>query len=145
MPAYATRQHENSTRLHMLEERLPQKRFVRDVAGSAPFAKAHDRGINEASVMDALLDRLVDRLAAAVAARIGREAAGTKGDWLDSREAAEYLGLHRDTLRRLAAARAIPAEQDGRGCKLYFRRAALDDWRQAGGPKRRLAVVADAA
>ena len=50
-------------------------------------------------------------------------------DWLDSRQAAEYLGVHRDTLRRLAAARAIPAVQDGRGCKLFFQRAALDDWR----------------
>ena len=43
--------------------------------------------------------------------------------------------MHRDTLRKLAAERAIPSEQDGPGCKLYFRRSDLDAWRTAAdGP-----------
>jgi excisionase family DNA binding protein len=83
-------------------------------------------------------------VAAAVIARLGVEQ-DRDFEWLDSRQAADYLGVHRDTLRRLAAARAIPAEQDGRGCKLFFRRAALDDWRRSGGHTRHLAAVADAA
>jgi len=49
--------------------------------------------------------------------------------WLDTRSAAEYLGVHRDTVRRLAALRAIPTEQAGTGCKRYFRCSDLDRWR----------------
>ena len=41
-------------------------------------------------------------------------------EWLDSRHVADYLGVHRDTLRKLAAERSIPCDQDGPGCKLYF-------------------------
>jgi excisionase family DNA binding protein len=99
----------------------------------------------ELSTIDALLDFLVERVAQAVVERLCGGVADQNDDWLDSREAADYLGLHRDTLRRLAAARAMPAEQDGPGCKLFFRRAALDDWRRSGGRTRHLAAVADAA
>lgn len=68
------------------------------------------------------------------------------GEWLDSRTAAEYLGVHRDTLRKLAAERAIPVHQDGRGCKLFFRRADLDEWRERGGRGVHVAsLIADAA
>jgi hypothetical protein len=38
----------------------------------------------------------------------------------------------------LAAERAIPSEQEGPGCKLYFRRSDLDAWRQSGGRPRHL-------
>jgi excisionase family DNA binding protein len=61
--------------------------------------------------------------AAAIVARLGTEAGEPVPEWLDSRRAAEYLGVHRDTLRKLAAEHAIPAEQDGPGCKLFFRRS----------------------
>jgi excisionase family DNA binding protein len=61
---------------------------------------------------------------------------------MDASKAAAYLGMHRDTLRKLAAQRAVPVHQDGPGCKLYFRRDELDDWRRAGrGPQRRLRVA----
>jgi excisionase family DNA binding protein len=49
--------------------------------------------------------------------------------WLDTRAAAEYVGVHRDTLRKAAAERRIEFRQDGQGHKLYFRRSALDRWR----------------
>jgi excisionase family DNA binding protein len=52
--------------------------------------------------------------------------------WMDSRAAAEYLGVHRDTLRKLAATGAVPSEQDGSGSKRYFRQTALDRWREGG-------------
>lgn len=40
--------------------------------------------------------------------------AGVEPDvWFDTRAAAEYLGVHHDTLRKLAAARVVPSEQDG--------------------------------
>jgi excisionase family DNA binding protein len=54
--------------------------------------------------------------------------------WFDARSAAEYLGMHRDTLRKLAAQRAIPTHQDGPRCKLYFRRDELDEWRLTATP-----------
>jgi excisionase family DNA binding protein len=93
-------------------------------------------------LLDVLIGQLADRVAAAVAERLGTTHAGQTPEWLDSREAAAYLGLHRDTLRKLAAERAIPAEQDGPGCKLFFRRSALDLWRAAGGRTAQLAAVA---
>lgn len=81
----------------------------------------------------ALLDALIDEFADRVAERLGSMArplrvpdSGDPDEWLDSRHAAEHLGIHRDTLRKLAAERAIPSEQDGPNCKLFFRRSDLD-------------------
>lgn len=51
---------------------------------------------------------------------------------LDARGAAEYLGVHRDTLRKLAAQRAIPTHQDGPGCNLYS--AGMSSTSGAGQP-----------
>ncbi|MGN6869286.1 MAG: helix-turn-helix domain-containing protein [Solirubrobacteraceae bacterium] len=62
-------------------------------------------------------------------------------EWLDARGAAEYLGVHRDTLRKLAAQRAIPTHQDGPGCKLFFRRDELDEWRRSARPMRAAGVL----
>jgi excisionase family DNA binding protein len=59
---------------------------------------------------------------------------------MDAHVAAAYLGIHRDTLRKLAAQRAIPVHQDGPRCKLYFRRGELDEWRQSGPARRRTAA-----
>jgi excisionase family DNA binding protein len=83
-----------------------------------------------------LIGALVAQLAEQVAARIAEQLSGSAeaaDEWFDSRHAAEYLGVHRDTLRKLAAERAISSEQDGPGCKLYFRRLDLDAWRHSGG------------
>jgi excisionase family DNA binding protein len=100
------------------------------------------------SLLDALIDqiavRVVERLAGATNPLLAGEP--TNDDWLDSRHAAHYLGVHRDTLRKLAAERAIPSEQDGPGCKLYFRRSDLDAWRRSGGRPRYLSsTLASAA
>lgn len=91
-------------------------------------------------VLEQLIGHLADRLASTVAERLIAEIDGRGAEeWLDSRSAAEYLNVHRDTLRKLAAERAIPSEQDGPGCKLYFRRSDLDTWRRSGGRPRHLA------
>jgi excisionase family DNA binding protein len=99
-------------------------------------------------LLDALIDqiamRVVERLAGNTNVLLAGEPMGD--DWLDSRHAAEYLGVHRDTLRKLAAERAISSEQDGPGCKLYFRRSDLDAWRRSGGRPRHLSsALASAA
>ena len=95
-----------------------------------PFADAPGP---ELMVLEALVDKLVARVAAAVVEHLGRASSDDSGEWLYSRSAAEYLGIHRDTLRKLAAERAIPVHQDARGCKLFFRRSDLDEWRDKGG------------
>jgi excisionase family DNA binding protein len=111
----------------------------------SPSTPSLEVGDGSATVFEQLTDQLVDRLAAAVAERLARKNS-TENEWLDSRHAADYLGVHRDTLRKLAAERAIPSEQDGPGCKLYFRRSDLDAWRRGGGRPRHLAtVIASAA
>jgi excisionase family DNA binding protein len=111
-----------------------------------PLVAVPSRG---SSVELAFIDQLVDRLAVRFVALLGErrpDDADRRDEWLDSRHAADYLGVHRDTLRKLAAERAIPSEQDGPGCKLYFRRSDLDVWRRGGGRPRHLAsVVANAA
>jgi excisionase family DNA binding protein len=87
----------------------------------------------------ALLDGLLGRLADLVVERL-RERAETEDQprqWMDARDAAAYLGVHRDTVRKLAAEGAIPVHQDGPGSRLYFRRAELDEWRLTAKPQRR--------
>ncbi len=123
-------------RLESSRQRTPNRR---------PF-RSPDPGRIDGAILDALIERVAERVAAVVAARLTSPAECEAGDWLDSRRAAEYLGVHRDTLRKLAAERAIPAEQDGRGCKLFFLRADLDEWRRTGGRATHLSsVLADAA
>jgi excisionase family DNA binding protein len=102
--------------------------------------------VHEAPVhVSGLLEEFISQLAERVVTRLAEQATTTENgadDWLDSRHAADYLGIHRDTLRKLAAERAIPSEQDGPGCKLYFRRSDLDAWRHSGGRPRHLALAA---
>ena len=89
----------------------------------------------QAATVNAVLDELVAQLADLVAARVidllARQQTAAD-EWLDTRGASEYFGIHRDSLRRLAAERAIPAEQSATGCKLFFRRSDLDAWRRRG-------------
>ncbi len=83
-------------------------------------------------VLDDRLAQLADLVADRIATRLAGPRASEKDEWLDTRRAAEYVGIHRDSLRRLAAERAIPTEQAGAGCKLYFKRSDLDAWRCDG-------------
>jgi excisionase family DNA binding protein len=106
---------------------------------SRPIPEPIGTGTPAGSIPNAAaVDELV---AAAVVERLADNNGTSDDEWLDSRHAAVYLGVHRDTLRRLAAERAIPSEQDGPGCKLYFRRSNLDHWRRGGGGLRHLAAT----
>lgn len=60
-------------------------------------------------------------------------AASSKPGWLDAKDAAEYLGVHVDTLNRQARAGRIPSEQEAPGCKRFFNRSDLDRLRESGG------------
>lgn len=76
------------------------------------------------------------RLAAELAAVLGphlQQQEQPADRWMDSRKAADYLGLTVAALHRYTAARTIPFSQDTSGGKCWFNRAELDDWRRGGG------------
>jgi hypothetical protein len=81
----------------------------------------------------ALLDELGPEDLAELAARLAPYLPTTMpadGDrWMATAEASAYLGITTTALHKLTAARAIPFEQEGPGCKCYFRRGDLDAWR----------------
>ncbi|MGI8903745.1 MAG: helix-turn-helix domain-containing protein [Solirubrobacteraceae bacterium] len=89
-------------------------------------------------LLDSLDDAALDRLAELLLPRMQRLAEPSAGDgWLDSRAAAEYLGVSKHSLHRLTAERRIPFSQDQPGSRCYFRRSDLDQWRETGarGPR----------
>jgi excisionase family DNA binding protein len=112
-------------------------------SSAAPAPQAPASTAPEDALIDQLLGRLADLVVDRFMARAGNDADQPADVWMDARAAAVYLGMHRDTLRKLAAERAVPVHQDGPGCKLYFRRDELDDWRRSGRtPRSQLRAVA---
>jgi excisionase family DNA binding protein len=90
------------------------------------------------ALVESLDDSALELLAERLAPHLDRRAsASTDEAWLTAREAAAYLGLSVQGLHKLTAARSIPFEQDAPGCKLWFRRSALDRWRRGGGRRAR--------
>jgi hypothetical protein len=87
-----------------------------------------------ASLDDPALDALADLLAPKLERRLKR-AAKTDDGWLDAKRAADYAGLSVNALHKLTAERAIPFEQEGPGCKCWFKRSELDAWRSVGGAR----------
>lgn len=84
---------------------------------------------------------VVERLADAVAERVLARLEGTDGGmdperWMDTRDAAAYLGTTPNALHKLTSARTVPFEQDGPGAKCWFTRRDLDAWRRDGGRVR---------
>ena len=61
------------------------------------------------------------------------ERADEVSGWLDFDGAVAYLAMKRGTLYKHTSARTIPFHQDGPGCKLWFLRAELDNWRLGRG------------
>ena len=113
MQAYAT------------SERLPVGNQLPILDRTSALAEAA-AGDSDRALVDQILGRLADLVVDRLMERTDAQSSEHASAWLDARGAAEYLGVHRDTLRKLAAQRAIPTHQDGPGCKLYFRRDALD-------------------
>jgi excisionase family DNA binding protein len=90
---------------------------------------------------DEALDALAERLAPRLASKL-TPATTTADGWLDTKQAAIYVGLSSHALHKLTAAREIPFEQDGPGCKCWFRRSELDAWRRGEWQSHRLHRVA---
>ncbi|HEX3804130.1 MAG TPA: hypothetical protein VHV75_14940 [Solirubrobacteraceae bacterium] len=57
-------------------------------------------------------------------------ATGETPRWLNSAEAAEYLGMTVNALHKLTAAQSVPFEQDTPRGKLWFQTQELDAWRR---------------
>ena len=82
----------------------------------------------EFELSDDALDRLADRLADRLRDRLDRD---REDGWLDTRGAADYLGISKHALHRLTASREIPFSQSARGARCWFRRGDLDTWRES--------------
>jgi excisionase family DNA binding protein len=87
-----------------------------------------------------LLDELepdeLGELARRLAPLMPRPEPVARDGWLNSRQAAEYLGISLDSLHQLTARREIPFEQHVSGGRLYFDPAAVDNWRRGNPAKR---------
>jgi excisionase family DNA binding protein len=83
-----------------------------------------------ADLVDALAHRLAELL------RTGETGAPEPvSPWLDVTGACAYLGLTRDALYKLTAARAIPFRKKAGGQGLRFHRDELDAWMEAQYPR----------
>jgi predicted DNA-binding transcriptional regulator AlpA len=61
-----------------------------------------------------------------------RLAAETPDGWLDTKAAAEHLGVSVNALYRLVRERRVPFSQSAPNAKLWFRRSELDEYRSEG-------------
>ena len=80
-------------------------------------------------VLDKLADALADRLSDRLAERVGTD----DDRWLNSREAAAYLGITQNALYKLTSAREIPFSQDAAGGRCWFLKSQLHAWRLSNG------------
>ena len=84
-------------------------------------------------LVDSLADALADRLASRLAARTNCQS----DQWLDSKKAADYLGISRTAIHKLTSARQVSFSQTVPGAPCFFRRQELDAYRERsmrGGP-----------
>jgi excisionase family DNA binding protein len=82
------------------------------------------------ALLDAIAQRVADLLRAAAAADVA-----PISPWLDAPAACAYLGLSRDALYKLTAARAIPFRKKAGGQGLRFHRDELDGWMETQYPR----------
>lgn len=79
-------------------------------------------------------ERVARRMAEALGPYLPQiQQAAKANGWLDFDGAVAYLRMKRGTLYKHTSARMVPFHQDAPGCKLWFLRTELDDWRLSGG------------
>ena len=91
---------------YAVAERLSSSDKSRDV-DQVSVANAASLANSEQALFDHILARLADLVVDRLVERTQAHSSD-QATWLDARSAADYLGIHRDTLRKLAAQRAIP-------------------------------------
>jgi excisionase family DNA binding protein len=69
-------------------------------------------------------------LAGLLAPHLPSDDGANEDRWLSTKDAAAYLGLTPNALRKLTASRTVPFEQEVSGGKCWFLRSELDRWRR---------------
>lgn len=87
------------------------------------------------TIPDCLVEQLAQRILERLEQRQAALAEPPASPWLTFTQACGYLGLSRNALYKLTAARAIPCrkKQDGQG--LRFHRSELDQWMREQYPR----------
>ena len=88
--------------------------------------------------LDEMMTALVKEVAAelrsevvlAIRSELGSGGASNPRRWLDTKEAAAYLGVHPDTLGKAASRGELESEQEKPGAKRWFEPHVLDGWRR---------------
>lgn len=83
------------------------------------------------SIVDALIAELDDQALAQLAEKLRPYLAGDDG-WLGTRDAATYAGCSLNSLRHAMANGEVEFTQHVSGGKAWFKRSALDRWRNGG-------------
>lgn len=104
-------------------------------ARSAPPRGHQDAGARSSALSiglpDQVVDEIVERVADLVLERLQSQAEVEAAPFMNSAQAAAYLGCSVKRLHKLTHLKRIPFEKDG--SRLLFRRVDLDDWVAKGG------------
>jgi excisionase family DNA binding protein len=87
------------------------------------------------AIPDELLEQLAERILERLERREAPADQAPLSPWLTLSQACAYLGLSRNALYKLTAARAIPCRKKQGGQGLRFRRDELDQWMQDRYPR----------
>lgn len=71
---------------------------------------------------------LGDEQLAAIAAELPAPAQEAWPEWMSLATAARYLDVSPERLAKAKQRGKVPCYQEGRGCRILFRRAELDEW-----------------
>lgn len=82
-----------------------------------------------------LIEQLAERILEQLKERHGSTAEPPTSPWLTFAQACVYLGLSRNALYKLTAARAVPCRKKQGGQGLRFHRDELDQWMQTQYPR----------
>jgi excisionase family DNA binding protein len=81
-----------------------------------------------------LVEQIARRVAELLAPRLAQHDQA-QSPWLTLEQACSYLGLSKDGLYKLTAARAIPCRRKDGGQRLIFHRDELDSWIETAYPR----------
>lgn len=94
-----------------------------------PDAQVGGQTMLEVRIDDATAERVAHRVVEILTEKLGVDY--EHGDrWMDTSEAADFLGLTRHALDKLCAAGTVPFSQDVPLGKRYFKPSDLDEWRR---------------